>query len=155
MPDQISPSTEAQLWQEKYARALADYQNLLKQHQKDRQEYLKFANQTLISQLLPIFDSLELAARHSSDQGINMISKQLKTLIENEGVMFISPLQGEVFNPQIHECVEIDPDPQGQPETVAKLIQVGAAWQDASVIRPAKVIVFRINSDPKIPVDSH
>ncbi len=147
-------------WQDKYARALADYQNLIRQHQKDRQEYLKYANQSLIIELLPLIDSLDLAANHGQDPGIVMIAKQLKQTVESQGINFITPTQGEPFDPQLHECVDLDSSSDSQTETIAKNVQSGARWQDGQVIRPAQVVVFRQadqidqSSEPKKPVDS-
>ncbi len=144
-------------WQDKYARALADYQNLIRQHQKDRQEYLKYANQSLIIELLPIIDSLDLAALHGQDAGIVMISKQLKQTLESQGINFITPTQGEPFDPQLHECVDLDQSADAPSETIAKNVQSGAMWQDGQVIRPAQVVVFRQtdeSSDSKKHLDT-
>lgn len=155
-PSDVSEIEETQEptndWQDKYVRALADYQNLVRQHQKDRLEYVRFATQSLISELLPVYDSLELAAHHSQDQGVVMSVKQLKNLLQNHGLKFIEPKVGDDFDPLQHECIEVKSDSQLPDETIISVSQLGAAWQEGQVIRPAKVVV---NRPTKTPVDSN
>ena len=62
--NEASPMVKLSDYQElenKYKRALADQQNLEKQHQKDRSHYIKYANEQLLLTILPIYDNLKLA----------------------------------------------------------------------------------------------
>lgn len=143
---QPADSIEAKLKeaQNAHRRALADYQNLQRQHSQEREEYIKFANHTLISQLLPVFDSFELAAKHSEDQGIQMVLKQLEQVLEQAGITRISPAEGDTFNPHMHECLETLPtEDDSQNDTIATVSQAGYKWDYGSVIRPAKVTAYK------------
>ena len=51
--------------EDKYRRALAEQQNLIKQHQKDRAHYVHYANEQLLLEILPVYDNLKLSCRHS------------------------------------------------------------------------------------------
>ena len=70
---------------DKYQRALAEQQNLIKQHQKDKSHYVQYANEQLLLELLPVFDNLKLSCKHFNPEntaswleGINYIIKQFE-----------------------------------------------------------------------------
>lgn len=92
--------------EERYKRALADYQNLQKRTEKEKQEFLKFATSTLIAKLLTILDGLEAAQKHLKDESLNLLIKEFKQILKQEGVVEMNSL-GEKFDPEIHECVEL------------------------------------------------
>src|SRR3989344_7304453 len=78
--EEVPPAVD---WEDKYKRALADYQNLSRQHSKERLEFIKYANQNLISELLPIIDHLLQAQSHLKDQGIGLVLKQINQLLKS------------------------------------------------------------------------
>ena len=129
--------------EDKYKRALADYQNLMKQTQKERQEYIRFANQALINQLLPLLDNLELAAKHVDDPGLAMVVKQFHAALADTGTEIIMPEVGDRFDHDAHECVETIEGNEHQQDTIAQVSQVGYKWVDGGVIRHAKVVVYQ------------
>lgn len=92
--------------EEKYKRALADYQNLLKRTEKEKQDFLKFATGSLIAKLLIILDGLEAAQKHLKDQGLDLLIKEFREILKQEGAVEIKSL-GEEFDPEVHECVEV------------------------------------------------
>ena len=61
---------------ESWKRALADYHNLLRRVDSDKQQFVKLSNANLIARLLPSLDVIELAASHSQDLGVQMAAKQ-------------------------------------------------------------------------------
>ncbi len=150
MPENDQPD-----WQDKYTRALADYQNLVRQNQRERQEYVKYATQSLVAELLPVYDSLQLASQHSQDQGVVMIAAQFQTLLQNQGITFLNPQAGEPFDPDYHECVEVESSDDSNADTIVKLFQTGARWQDGPVIRPAKVAVNRPSNSQSNQADQN
>lgn len=130
---------------ENWKRALADYQNLVKRNQTERQEFIKLATASLISQFIPSLDILDLAAEHSQDQGVKMAVNILHEALKNNGVEEIIPKVGDEFNPLYHECVE---NLQGEPDnTVAEMTTKGYKIGEDFVIRPAKVKVFKLALD--------
>ena len=123
-----------------WKRALADYQNLVKRVESDKREIVKFASLSLITRLLPTLDILELAATHSKDSGVIMAVKQFQDVLTDEGLQIIEPKVGDVFDPNIHDCLETvkgDLD-----NTIAEVVYKGYKIEDV-VLRPAKVKVWQ------------
>ncbi len=96
-----------------WKRAMADYQNLVKDVAKEKMEFVKFANQNLILELLPILDNFKLAFSKVPDAeqggawtvGFAHIKKQLEDFLKENGVEEIKTV-GEKFDPMLHEAVE-------------------------------------------------
>ena len=137
LEDQIQNLTSKnQELDNKWRRALADYQNLEKRVADQRSMLVKMATLNLLNNLLPIVDDLDRAAAHLNDAGINMITKQLEDMLREEGVTEIKAL-GELFDPQTMECVEVV---SGEKDQVVKVAQKGYSLHD-TILRPAKVEV--------------
>jgi len=126
--------------EDKYKRALADYQNLQKRVQEEKGEWIKTANGNLIIQLLPALDHLETALKGAKEsgqqspwlQGVEMTVAELRRVLEEEG---LHPVQVEKFDPNVHEVVEATEGPEGVIEDV---FQMGYTL-NGKLIRPAKV----------------
>lgn len=129
------------LWQDKYLRALADYQNLSKQVLKDKQEFAKFATEDFIEDLLPVYDHLKLSIRDLDESeksnpwviGVSYVLKQFKDLLESKGVSEIET-KDKKFDHETMDALE------GEGEMVASEVKPGYKLHN-KVIRPAKVIV--------------
>lgn len=131
---------------EGWKRAQADYQNLKKVSQEEKQEMVKMANAKLLEELIPIFDNFRLAVTQVPEdlvdnawtQGVGYIYKQLLEALQEEGMEVIDP-KGEEFNPYEHEAVEREEG--GEEENkITEVIQVGYKLND-KVIRTARVKV--------------
>jgi len=61
-----------------WKRALADYQNLVKRIESEKSEIMKLASLNVVNKLVPTLDILELAAKHSQDEGVQMAVKQFQ-----------------------------------------------------------------------------
>lgn len=122
--------------EEKYLRALADYQNLEKRVEREKETFVKFANAVLILKMLPVLDNLERASEHLKDQGIELVIKQFKEALSSEGVTEIEAA-GQAFDPQLHEAVE---KVSGEEDKVMEVVEKGYKLGE-KVIRPAKVKV--------------
>ena len=117
-------------------RALADYQNLEKRIGEERLSWIKTANKGLILKLLPVLDTLFLAQKHISDEGLNLsIQKFLQVLIE-EGVERIETT-GRDFNPHTMECVGVS---AGEENKVLEEVRTGFIL-NGEPLRPAQVVV--------------
>jgi molecular chaperone GrpE len=134
------PIDQAKIFEANWKRSLADYQNLLKRVESEKREFVKFASSNIISKLLPTLDILELAAKHSGDQGVQMAVKQFQSVLKEEGLQEINPQPGEVYDHSLHECIEIVDG--GQSNTIVETVTKGYKMDDF-VIRPAKVKVFK------------
>jgi molecular chaperone GrpE len=131
-----------------WQRAQADYQNLKKESEKIRVDSIKLANKSLIENFIPVFDNFALATKHLPQelqdnnwvQGIIFIHRQLQDILLAEGVEIIDP-KGQVFDPNIHEAVDIVSLTNGlEPNTIVEVLQVGYMLH-GSLIRSARVKV--------------
>lgn len=122
------------------ARALADYQNLLKRFERERREVVLRANRDLLKELLPVLDILGAAQDHLKDQGLAMALSQFKGVFEKYGVKEIDARTGNKFDEHLHEATEVTDG--GETGTIAKVLKKGYRWQDGVVLRPAQVIVY-------------
>ncbi len=138
---------EARKYQDQYLRALAEVENIKKRTQRDREEYIKYGNVSLIKKILPVLDDLERAvdaAQASSEaeglrKGVEMTAKSLLEILKNEGLEVIES-QGKPFDPQYHQPLTVEPSDDFPENTVLEELQKGYVLHDR-VIRPALVKV--------------
>lgn len=124
--------------EERWRRALADYENLERRSAREIEEKVRLANERLLKELLPILDNLEKAREHLKDDGLLMILRDFKQLLEREGVSEIAV--GEKFDPSICEAVDVV---KGEEDgKVAQVLQKGYRL-GGKVIRTAKVKVVK------------
>lgn len=129
-----------------WKRAVADYQNLKKETEKNQAEFVKFANLILIMELLPILNNFKAAfdcvpeEQKENDwvKGIECIKKQFEDLLKNLDIEEIKTV-GEKFNPESHEAMGKEESEEPE-DTIIKECQPGYSWH-GKVIIPAKVIV--------------
>jgi molecular chaperone GrpE len=125
----------------------ADLDNQRKRLARDIDMARKFANERLLSELLPLFDSLEagLLIAPQSDplrEGMELTLRQLHRIAENNGLVEVAPAPGETFDPERHQAMSMV-DAQGvHPGAVAQLFQKGYLLNER-LLRPALVVVAR------------
>ena len=90
-------------------RLQADFENYKKRTEKDKKEYVKYANEGLIIKIIDIYEDLERALESAEDgenlkSGVELIYKNLKDLLGKEGLVEI-PTEGEKFDPFKHEAL--------------------------------------------------
>ena len=132
-----------------YIRSQAEIDNLKKRYQKERQDLVKFANESLIKQLLPIVDNLEKAIAHSQDknsieairEGVDLTLKGLTDILQKAGVEMVEAI-GEQFDPNFHEAVSEMADDGIKSGTVIKDLQKGYTLNQR-LIRPSMVVVSK------------
>lgn len=129
-------TSEKELFEGKYRRALADYQNLERQTQADQSRFVKIATQLFVEQMLQPYDHLRMAAKHLKDKGLDIVVAQFKQLFESQGLKEIE-VMGKAFDPEKMEAVGTA---EGKQDTVLEVTQSGYELNGV-VIRPAKVIV--------------
>ncbi|MCD4705496.1 nucleotide exchange factor GrpE [bacterium] len=135
-------------YKDKYIRALADYQNLLKQTAKEKQEFAKYANANLIVEILPVLNNFKMAVKHIPEdqkdsqwiQGITHIQNQLLSVLSANGIEEIKTV-GEKFNPELHEAVESDNHKNSDKKGIIIKEVIPGYKMNGKVIIPAKVIV--------------
>lgn len=124
------------------ARALADYDNLSKRVERERQDLGKIASIGVIIKLLPVLDNLESAQEHLKDQGLAISVVEFKKVLSEEGLDEIRPKAGDDFNEQEMEAIEVVAG-SGNNNTVHELVLVGWEYEDGTVVRHAKVKVSK------------
>ena len=139
---------------DKYLRLQAEFDNFKKRSYKEKGEFVKFANEILILELIEILDNFERgikAAETKKDfdllhRGVDMISKQLHGLLESKGLKRIKAV-GEKFDPHRHEALEVIEDEKADEGKIIEELQPGYLLNDR-VVRPAKVkVVKRVTKD--------
>ena len=150
LSDHTKPKETMQLLEEfkdKYLRAHAELDNARKRFIKEKEEYVKYANEDLLSEMIYVVDNFDRALAHMNGtqkveailEGINMIRKQFHILLEQKGVKKIESV-GKKFDPTLHEAietVEVDSDRDG---IIIEEIQAGYLLKDR-LLRPAVVKV--------------
>lgn len=124
-----------------YKKALADYQNLIKRTAQEKAEYVKYANEQLIMEFVPVYDNLKISLEHIDEKdkenpwvkGIEYVIKMFADLLENNGVSEIKTV-GEKFDPHKMEATD------GEGEKVTKEVLAGYEL-NGKVIKAAKVIL--------------
>ncbi|MBI4032912.1 MAG: nucleotide exchange factor GrpE [Candidatus Blackburnbacteria bacterium] len=122
------------------ARALADYDNLVKRASKEREEVVLRATKGFVEDLLPVVDSLERAQEHLKDKGFEMALSSLGQVLRNHGVEEIAVSTGNKFDAGIHEAGAVVNG--GKDGTIAGVLAKGYRWKDGTVLRPVKVQVY-------------
>jgi len=144
-----------QISQDKQLRLYAEFENYKKRVARDQTEQLRYANETLLKELLPVLDNLERALSHIKDlpersswtEGVELTYRQWLETLKKFGVTPI-PSVGEVFDPNHHQAVTYL-DTRDQPENhVAAELQKGYLYHER-VLRPSMVAVARKPSRPK------
>lgn len=127
------------------ARALADYDNLSKRTSEERINFIKYASQGLVQNLLPVLDTLENAQIHLKDQGLAIAITQFREILKQEGLEEIIPKEGEEFDENLMEAVEvISPStPESRSGQIASVLAPGWKFVDGQVVRHARVKVFK------------
>ncbi|MBI4029003.1 MAG: nucleotide exchange factor GrpE [Candidatus Blackburnbacteria bacterium] len=126
---------------EALARALADYQNLVKRVDRERVEIYTRASKNIIEELIPVLDLLSRAQKHLKDPGLEMALGQFRQVLERYGVEEIEAKEGIVFDASLHEAVETVEG--GEVGKIAQVAQAGYKWKEGMVLRPAKVVVYK------------
>jgi len=136
--------SEAQAINDKYLRALADYQNLVRQSAKDKDEFYKYALSDFLQEILPVYEHLKSAlsgisaeeAKSPWAEGVTHVLRQFKEVLNNRGLEEIKTV-GEKFN---HDFMEAAPGSTEGGEVVSKEIRAGYLYK-GKVLIPAQVIV--------------
>lgn len=142
--------SERQEYLEGWQRIRADFVNARKEDEARRADLRKFANASLIDELLPVLDSFDMAFGNKTvweqvnkewRDGVTFIHSQLVAVLVQNGVEIIDPKDGK-FDPVLHSPLEVvHTDDVKQDDHIAGVLQKGYTL-GGKVLRPAKVKVF-------------
>ena len=132
--------------QDRLLRALAETENVRRRAQRDREEYVKYATESLLRDLIPVLDNFDralAAARGSGSDtvmnGVELIQRELLRVLERAGLTRYSAA-GERFDPTRHEAIARVVSAEQTPDTVVQETAPGYLLH-GRVLRPAMVAV--------------
>ena len=139
-------SEELEAAQDKLLRLAAEFENYKRLTQRDHREQLRFANESLLKELLPALDNLERAIAFGKEtpgceallQGVELTLRQLLEGLGKFGVKAMTSV-GERFDPARHQAVVQVPSSMPE-QTVVEEYQKGYLLHDR-VVRAAMVVV--------------
>ncbi len=128
-------------------RERADLDNQRKRLAREVEMARKFANERLLGDLLPLFDSMEagLAAAAEGDPlraGMELTLRQLHRIAEANGLLEVAPAAGDTFDPERHQAMSMIDAPGVAPGAVAQTFQKGYLLNER-LLRPALVVVAK------------
>jgi len=127
-----------------WQRAQADFANLRRRDEEAKMEFLKFANQGLIEELIPVMDSFNIAIA-SGHKELEPVYKQFISVLKSKGLEELEP-KGENFNPSFHEAIGVERvESIDDNHKVIQVLQKGYKLGE-KIIRPAKVKIGEFNS---------
>lgn len=135
---------------DRLARLQADFENARKRIDKEKQDFVRFANEGIILELLNVLDDLERAVELAQTQhqdtaaflkGIEMIMAHLYEMLKEHGVKLIEA-QGKIFDPHFHEALTQVENKDLPEHTIVEELQKGYLLNDR-MIRTSKVKVSK------------
>lgn len=140
---------------DKAMRTLADMENLKRRVQKDLDDERKYGLTKFAKELLSVIDSLELGIQAAIGdspevaklrEGSELTIKQFESVFVKFNIEAIYPL-GELFNPELHQAMVMQPSATAEPNTVLNVFQKGYML-NGRLLRPAMVVVAKADEKP-------
>jgi len=134
---------------DKYLRAHAEFENARKRLEKEKIDFLRYANEGLILELLPILDNLEIAEKHIKDakdfkavqEGVDMIQLQMQKFLKDIGIERIKTA-GEKFDPNLHDPMEVEDTAGKDDGMIVAELKPGYKF-NGKLLRPASVRIVK------------
>ena len=135
-------------WRDLALRATADHENYRKRAAREREDAVRYANQSLLEELLPVLDNFEMGMQAAAQDegsmiyiGMDMVRKQMNEFLGNCGVTEIEA-EGKAFDPNLHDAVSQEAAEGVEEGTVLRVTRRGFMLRDR-LLRPAAVIVAK------------
>ena len=138
---------EAEEHRERYLRGAAEFDNARKRAAREREDYTRYANESLLRELLPVLDNFSRALQAARSEpgaaavtaGVELIQRELLRVLEKFGVTPFDSV-GQPFDPERHEAIARVPA-VGQPEGTVVNETARGYMLNGRVLRPAMVTV--------------
>lgn len=135
-------------FQEKYLRAQADLDNQRKRFEIERANLLKYGQEGLLSDLLPVVDNFDRATEHVPAEqqgsawvtGIQYIQKNLMDALAQHGVSAVETAVGEAYDPETQEAIGMVESNEVEDGHIVQVAGKGYRLHDR-LLRPARVLV--------------
>jgi len=130
-------------------RATAEIENIKKRSQKEVENAYKYSTESILQEIIPIYDSLSLSCNLSDekitkeqlDQGNKLLLSMFQKIFEKNNIEEINP-QGESFNPELHQAISTIENNNEENDKITEVVQKGYLLNNR-VIKPALVIVIK------------
>jgi molecular chaperone GrpE len=140
---------EMQQLQDRVMRIAAESENTRKRLERDREEKICFANESLIQAMLPVLDNLERAVQHAETntntesllEGVRMTLKGFTDALDRFGCTSFESV-GKAFDPNYHEAMLQEQSAEHPDNTVLQELEKGYLLKER-LLRPAKVVVSK------------
>ena len=140
---------------EQMLRIAADFENFRKRSRREIEESARHSRETLLRELLPVFDNLERAVAHAEQaadarsvaDGVKMVLRQFSDTLGKLGIQRIQSV-GAPFDPMVHEAIQQISTADQPPGTVVAEVQPGYSW-DERLVRAAMVVVAMAPAEQK------
>lgn len=119
-----------------WKRALADYRNLQRRTEEEKESLASFISGSIFKRILPILDNLELLEKHVDDIGLKMIVNEFRQVLTEEGITEVKAVNSD-FDPQTMEAIELVEGPENK---VIEVLNRGYFLKN-KLLRPARVKV--------------
>jgi molecular chaperone GrpE len=148
--------SEIEILQKKYdenydalLRATAEIENIKKRSQKEVENAYKYSTESILQEIIPIYDSLSLSCNLSDDkitkeqldEGNKLLLSMFQKIFEKNNIEEINP-QGESFNPEFHQAISTIENNNEENDKITEVVQKGYLLNNR-VIKPALVIVIK------------
>jgi molecular chaperone GrpE len=149
LAEQLRKKTEeAAANQDRFVRAVAEAENFKKRLQREKGEAIRYANENLLRDILPVVDSLEIALDHSPEgdngksivEGIQLTLKMFRDVLQRHGVKEADNTAGRTFDPSTQEAAAVEDKAGAEPNSVLRVQSKGYTYNDR-LLRPARVVV--------------
>ena len=136
-----------------FLREKAELENLKKRLIKEKEDFVQFANERLLKELIQIEDNLERALEvpnatfESLKEGVEMIQKQFTTFLKNQKAEPIEAL-GKPFDPNLHEVLNQQESEEHEENTVIQEYSKGYTL-NGRILRSAKVVIAKKPAEKK------
>ncbi|OGQ50710.1 MAG: nucleotide exchange factor GrpE [Deltaproteobacteria bacterium RIFCSPLOWO2_02_FULL_53_8] len=134
---------------DKYLRSCADFENYKKRAEREKADCIAFANENLLSEILPVVDNFVRSLDHANDdttlaslkEGVGLIIEQTWGVLKKYGLVEVAAL-GEKFDPSLHHAISHEETTDSAPGTVVKEFQKGYILK-GRLLRPSMVSVAK------------
>ncbi len=147
---------EAKQAYDRFLRVSAEFENYKKRSAREMSEFRKYANESLITELLTVVDNIERAISTSSSddqansciiEGVSLTLKEILKVFDNFGVTPIESLC-KTFDPNFHQAVMQEESEEHPDNTVIAELQKGYMIHDR-LLRPSMVVVSKLKATPE------
>jgi len=138
-----------------WQRERADFVNFKKRAEDDKKEYIKFANESLLEEMLTVLESFDMAFMNKEQWnsvpenwrvGVEYIHSQLVKILDDNGLKEFTPKEGDKFDPHLHVAEEVLPvSDQAKDGTIVSLKKKGYMMNGKVIIAP-KVVVGEVKN---------